>query len=172
MKKREKSHNNHHRGLSSVELALAMALSAIGFLCASGAVFDSHRGFNTMYNRVYSDVVAEGYIAKGTFDSLIRKSSDTGFKIDEPDGKWFEVYYYDNETSTELDRYARLTLLTNELYVEYGSLDPNTTIRIDKVCGDVSSCVFKRNGASVHMLMTLDNGKQSLTIGSSAKLHN
>ena len=163
--------NKTRRGISTIEMAVAGVIISIGMLGVSGVLSDSQRGWNIMYNRVYSDVVVKGNIAKRMFDTIIRKSSIDGVQID-PDGTWVETCYYENDDSTELDRYARFVFSGHTLYVEHGRLDPRETTSINTVCDNATNCIFKKSGNSVHMLLSISNGSQSMTVGSSAELHN
>ncbi|MFH1372117.1 MAG: hypothetical protein ABII09_12645 [Planctomycetota bacterium] len=163
--------NRRNRGISAIEMTTAVAIASIAILSVSGVLADSQRGWNVMYGRVYSDVFTNGHMVKRMFDSIVRKSSNDELQID-PDGDWVEVCYYQDDSSTELDQYTRFFYQDNALHVEHGRLDPRETTSINTVCSNVTSCVFKRSGRSVHMMLTLNNGSQTLTVGSSAKTHN
>ncbi|MHC4727377.1 MAG: hypothetical protein ACYS17_09115, partial [Planctomycetota bacterium] len=129
------------------------------------------RGWNYMYNRVYSDIVTDGYVARRKLDAVLRKASREKFLID-PAGSWVEVYYYASDASTVVDRYARFFTAGNELKIEYGQLNPITTSAIETVCGNVSGCTFDQLGRSIQMVLKLDNGKQTNTVITSAVTNN
>ena len=167
----KKNHKNFRRGFSSIETAIAGTLLTIALLGISGVLSECQRSWNALYNRTYSDVVTNGYVVKRMFDAAIRKSSTTGLQVD-GSGRWVEVNYYQDDTSEALDAYARFYCSGNTLYVEYGRLNPKEPLSTHTVCANVANCVFKQSGSSVHMLLTLNNGSQRLTVGSSAKLHN
>ncbi len=168
-----KNHKYNRKGLSAIELAVGGVIASIVLFGISGVLASSQRGWNRMYNRVYSEVVTQGHIAKRAFDGIMRKSSSAGLQIDTY-GKWIEVNYYQSDDSAELDRYARFFYDEGEkeLYVEYGQLNPKETTSTAVVCRNVTNCIFRRSGDSVHMLMTINNGCESQTIGTSDQLHN
>ena len=124
-----------------------------------------------MYSRACGDVITDGYIARRAFDAVIRKASKERFLLDE-DGEWLEVYYYADDDSALVDRYARFYESGGELRVEYGELEPKETSSVQTICENVSSCVFKAAGTSAQMILTLDDSMQTITVTSSAIMHN
>jgi hypothetical protein len=163
--------DRRNRGISMIEMMIAGAIATIGILSVSGVLSDSQHGYNTMYGRIYSDVYASGHTAKRTFDTIVRKSSIEGFQID-PQGRWVEVRYYQDDASTALDSYARFIYQDNTLYAEQGRVNPRETTSINTICTNVTNCIFKRSGRTIHMMMTLNSGTQTLTVGTSAETHN
>ncbi|MHC4645453.1 MAG: hypothetical protein ACYTBJ_08120 [Planctomycetota bacterium] len=161
----------NRRGVTITELAIAIAVSSIVTLVVGVVLVDGHRGWTRMYNRAYSDVVTDSYVARKTFDSVIRKASREMFLIDNA-GTWIEIYYYSSSSADDVNRYARFYTSGDQLYVEYGTLDPRTTTSVESICSNVSSCVFKSTGRSIQMILTLDNGSQSATVTTSAVMHN
>jgi len=170
---------NNHKGLSAVrmagltiiEMVVAASIAVIVVVGLAGALCDSQRGWNSMYNRAYSDVVTGTQIAGRTFDRIVRKSGTLYYQID-PDGEWLEVCYYADPNSVLIDRYARFFREESNFCIEYGRRSPRETVGIETVCGNVSSCVFKQTGRSFQMLLTLDDGKEKLTTVTSAVAHN
>ncbi len=159
-------------GFTSIELMIATMIGCIVMLGVGMAIADSHRGYNAMYDRMYSDVVTDGYVARKTFDSVIRRATRTRFLLD-ADGNWLEVYYCQDPNTTIVDSYARFSEANGELYIEYGSLNPRQTLSTDTVCANVAGCVFfKGAGRSAQMVLTLDNGSQTITVVSSAVMQN
>jgi type II secretory pathway pseudopilin PulG len=161
------------KGFTLIELVIAAAFLAMVTLCVGVALVSSHRGWNALYNRI-SGVVTDADIARRTFDRLIRKSSKDRILLDET-GSWVEVLYYQDSTSTYLDRYARLYRSDNELEVEYGSIDAEgytSELLTQTLCSNVSSCVFTSVGGSIEMVLILDNGSETATVVSSAVAHN
>ena len=151
-------------------------ISVIVVLAIGTAIADGVRGWHTMYNRVNADVVASSFVARRTFDRTIRKASRQKILADAAGG-WIEVYYFSSGVATKLDRYARFYVSGNELKVEHGSWDPGSAIpkiplRTEVICSNVSSCVFKVDGRSAQMILTLDDGSQAITVVSSAVMHN
>lgn len=169
-----KKRTKNRKGFTVIELMLAVVFLGVVVLGVGIVVADSHKGYNTMYNRIYSDVVTDGHIARRTFDSIIRKASSENIQVAE-DGSWVEVRFYQDSESIELDRYARFYVYGEELRIEYGDLDPDTNyneLRTQTVCSNVSSCVFNTAGAAVQMVLRLDNGSETATVMSSAVAHN
>jgi hypothetical protein len=154
-----------------IELLTAVAIMVIVILAIGMALVDGQRGWNYMYDRIYSNIVTDGYIARRKFDAVLRKASREKFLID-PAGGWVEVYYYANDASTVVDRYARFSASGGKLNVEYGQLNPQATDTIETICGNVSSCTFKQLGRSIQMILKLDNGTQKNTLITSAVTNN
>ncbi len=159
------------RGLTLMELIIAMAIMLIVVLAIGIALVDGQRGWSIQYDRIYSDVITDGYVARRKFDAVMRTASREKFLLDDA-GSWVEVYYYANDDSAVVDRYARFYVTNGNLNVEYGQLDPKETLSVETVCGDVSSCTFEQLGRSIQMILTLDNGTQTNTVISSAVTHN
>jgi len=142
---------------------------------------DSQRGWQMMYNRIYSDVVSDSYAARRAFDAVIRKASGETYLLDE-EGTWIEVYYYADANSTTADRYARFNFADGgvgdngeaegQLSIEYGIVEPRQTLAVQSICGNVSNCVFMGAGRSAQMILMLDNGSQTATVVTSSVMHN
>ena len=159
------------RGFTIVELMTAVLVASIVIFGIAIILVDSQRGWNNMYNRIYSDVVTDGYVARRTFDVTMRRASREKFLVDGA-GSWIEVYYYAGSGSTSVDRYARFFVSGSQLNIEYGKLNPRETLSIQTISENVSSCVFRDSGRSAQMILTLDNGSQTATVVSSAVMHN
>lgn len=164
----------HRRGFTITELIAAMTMAPIVILCMWVVVVDGHRGWNKVYDRVYGDVVTDGYVAKKTFDAVVRKSSIKREFLG--DGE-VEVYYYsDVENPISLDRYARFYIADERLLVDYGGLDeggiPQDSSSTVTLARNVKAAQFTLAGTSVQMILSLDNGSQSLTVASTAVRHN
>jgi hypothetical protein len=103
---------------------------------------------------------------------VVRRATRTRFLLD-ADGNWLEAYYCQDPNATIVDSYARFTEANGELSVEYGRLNPRETLSTNTVCGNVVGCIFfKGAGYSAQMILTLDNGKERITVVSSAVMHN
>ena len=159
------------RGFTLTELIIAMAIMLIVILAIGMALVDGQRSWNIQYDRIYSDVITDGYVARRKFDAVMRTASRDNFLLDDT-GSWVEVYYYADDTSTVVDRYARFYVANGDLNVEYGQLNPKVTLTIETVCGNVSGCTFAQVGRSIQMILTLDNGTRTNTVISSAVTHN
>lgn len=162
-------------GFTLTELAVTVLIATIVILGMGAVLADSHRGWNKMYDRVHGEVVTDGYVATRAFDAVCRKSSMKRVLVD-IDGGFVEVYYYQNLSSTDLDRYARFYVFGQKLWVDYGQLDSNgntlaasSTVRLAR---NVTAVNFSVVGASVQMVLRLNNTKEALTITSLAIRHN
>ena len=159
------------RGFTLTELIIATVIGVIVISAVGVALVDGQRGWSIQYDRIYSDVVTDGYVARKKFDAVMRTASRDKFLLDDADS-WVEVYYYANDDSAVVDRYARFYTANGNLNVEYGKLDPKETLSVETVCGNVSGCTFEQVGRSIQMILTLDNGTQTNTVVSSAVTHN
>ena len=160
------------RGFTIIELIIAIAIMVIVILTIGMTLVDGQRSWSILYDRIYSDVVTDGYVARKKFDVVIRRASGERLLLDDAGSSWVEVYYYASGSSPIVDRYARLYVADGSLYVEYGQLSPKITLSVETVCGNVSSCVFKQAGKSVQMILKLDDGDRDNTIVCSAVTHN
>jgi len=52
------------RGLTLTELVVAAAASTIVIFAIAVVLVDSHRGWHTMYKRIYAEVVTDSYVAR------------------------------------------------------------------------------------------------------------
>jgi type II secretory pathway pseudopilin PulG len=163
------------RAFTITELMVTILMAAIVILGTGVLLVDSHRGWRAMYNRVYGGLVDDAYVARKTFNSVVRKSSTRSVLLG---SDWVEVYYYaDPDTSTWLDRYARFYVTAgNELMVGYGNVDADgnslgatSTVTL---AHNVAAANFSVAGACVQMTLTLDNGSDSLTVMSSPIRYN
>ena len=166
-----KNRTTNPKGLTLIELVIAIAVMVIVILSVAIILVDSQRSWNAMYNRIYSDVVTDGHIARRTFDRVIRKASRDKIALDDA-GLWVEVRYYQDADSTVVDRYARFYEADGQLNIESGKLNPRETLNVQTVCENVSDCVFMAKGTSVQMILRLDNGSEAATVVSSAVAHN
>jgi len=167
MKKRLSS----SQGFTLMELLTGIAIMIFVILAIGMALVDGQRGWKYMYNRIYSDVVTDGYVARRKFDAVLRKASGETFSL-AGDGSWVEVNYYANDASTVVDRYARFYESNGDLNFEYGKLNPKQTISVETVCSNVSGCIFKQSGRSAQMILTLDDGTKTNTVITSATANN
>jgi hypothetical protein len=148
-----------------------MIVAAIVVLAIGAVITDSRRVWEITYNRVYSDAISDGYVAMKKYDAIVRKASGENLSVGET-GSWIEVYYSSDEDSTTVDRYAYFHVDDGELKIENGQLNPRETLSVETICGNVSACTFKQAGRSAQMILTLDDGRQTRTIVSSAVAHN
>ncbi|MBN2138934.1 MAG: hypothetical protein JW720_14085 [Sedimentisphaerales bacterium] len=163
-------------GLTIAELMVAMVIVLIVILALGTAIADGVRGWHRAYEKVYADVVTDSYAARKAFDRVVRNATRHLYQID-PEGNWLEVYYYSTSTAPIVDRYARLYSTNGIFLIEHGSwvpgsTNPKTRLRTEIVCMNVSSCVFKSQGHSAQMVLTLDDGSQDIVVVTSAVMHN
>jgi len=157
-------------GLTLVELMIATAVMLVVGLAIGVVIVDGQIGWNNMYGRINSDIVGDGYAARGKFDSVIRSAS-SGRSVLIDDGSWVEVYSYATSDSTTVDRYWRFYVSDGDLMAEYGELESRSTLSTETVCGNVSDCTFQQVGQAVQMTLVLDDGTQTRTVISSAAPH-
>lgn len=165
-------------GFTLMELIVAIAISAIVIFGIGVVLVDNQRGWAGMYNRVNSDVVTDCYIARKTFDSVVRKSTIKRYQLGSS-GEFVEVYYYQDPGAnppTDLDRYARFYTTDDLLKVDYGTLDEATWTTIPSqtvtLASNVNYALFSASGVSLQMALELDNGKEAMTLTCSATRHN
>jgi prepilin-type N-terminal cleavage/methylation domain-containing protein len=162
---------NKLQGFTLVELMITTVIMLIVGLAIGVVIVDGQSGWSFMYDRINSDVVTDGYVARKKFDAVIRDASREKVLLDSAGG-WVEVYYYATPSSTIVDRYARFYVADGDLNFEYGQLQPRATLGVETVCENVTSCTFKQAGQSIQMILTLDNGTQTNTIVTSAVTNN
>ena len=162
-------------GLTLIELMVAMATMLIVILALGTVIVDGIRGWHKMYARVYADVVTDSYVARNTFDRVVRSAGRQTYRL-AADGSWLEVYYYLNPSSITLDRYARFVVVSEQLQILHGNRALNGTLSApdmtESICANVSSCIFMGDGRSAQMELTLHDGTLSATVVSSAVMHN
>jgi len=159
------------KGFTIVELMITTVIMISVGLAIGVVIVDGQTGWNAMYDRMNSDVVTDGYVARKKFDVVMR-SANMGQSLVDADGAWIEVYSYASPSSTVVDRYSRFYVSDGDLNLEYGQVDPRVTLSVDTVCGNVSDCTFQQVGTSTQMTLTLDNRTHTNTIVSSAVTHN
>jgi len=159
------------RGFTLIELMIAITASMIIMLGLGIVLANSQKSWNQLYTRSFSDVVGDSNVAGIKFKDIIRKASQNGFVVDSG-GKGIEVYYYNNGDSIAVDRYAHFYELDGDLNLELGQLNPRATLEVQTICENVSDCLFTAAGRSAQMMLTLDNGSQTISTLSCAFLHN
>jgi len=168
----KKKRTANRKGFTLIELMIATGIASTVVVGIGAVLVDSQRGWNAMYERAYCDVVTDAHVARRMFDSVVRSANDNTILLDE-NGSWVEVYYYSDPNLVVVDRYAKFIENNNgELTIEHGDLENGEILSEEIICGNVSSCVFKTSGRSVQMVLTLDDGKKSITVVASAFMHN
>jgi len=159
------------RGFTLVELMITMVIMIVVGLAIGVVIVDGQSSWSHMYERINSDVVTDGYVARKKFDVVMRNASREKILVGDA-GSWIEVYYYASHLSKVVDRYARFYAADGDLNLEYGQLDPRATLDVETICENVTACTFRSVGQSIQMILTLDNGTQTNAIVSSAVTHN
>jgi Tfp pilus assembly protein PilV len=163
-----------HCGFTLVELSIVMFISVIVILGLGIVLADSERSWQKMYERANGQVETDTLVAQKTFNAIVRKAVSDNFLLD-TSGHWVEVYYSSSDTSALANRYARFYCTSDpngQVNVEYGQLNPKQTLSTQTLCNNVSSCVFKKSGKSILMILTLSKDSLTLTAASSAFMHN
>lgn len=158
-------------GFTLIELIIAITASMIVMLGLGLVLANSQDSWNHLYTRAFSDTVGESNVAGIKFKAIIRKASQNGFFVDN-EGKGIEIYYYNSEDSAAVDRYAHFYESDGDLNLELGKLNPRETLEVQTICSNVTECLFTAAGRSAQMLLTLDNGSQTISTVSCAFLHN
>ena len=118
-----KTRPNKLHGFTLVELMITTSIMLIVGLAIGVVIVDGQSGWSFMYDRINSDVVTDGYVARKKFDAVIRDASREKVLLDSA-GSWVEVYYYSTLSSAIVDRYARFYVADGDLNFEYGQLQP------------------------------------------------
>ena len=164
------------RGFTLTEIMVAIAMSTIVIGSIGVVLVDSQRGWHRMYNRVFSDVVTDSYVARKAFDAVVRKSSIKRYGLGS-NGEFVMVYYYQDSNSTMLDGFASFSRSGEALQAVYGELDAAGTpvspsINVMTLARNVAAVNFSVAGPCVQMILELDNGREVMTVTCSAVRHN
>ena len=165
-----KKTNKNQSGFTLLELMTAVIISLIVFLAVWFILADGSGWFSSNYSRINSQPAAESLTARKAFESIVRKASSQGHLVSY-DGRFFEVNYY-SSVSSSLDSYAQFYINGNDLMFEKGTLNPKTSVSSQKLCENVSSCVFKVKDNCAQMILKLDDGKNRHGVLTSAVMHN
>jgi len=165
-----------NRGFTLVELMVTMLIAVIAVIAMSGVLADSQRGWNKMYNRIYSDVVVDAHVARRAFDRVCRKAINGNYIVG-GNGEFVEVYGYEDWNADDPDSYARFyidqqKLMLEDGYLEEGAWNHASTWSTVTLANNVQGIDFSVTGDSVKMVLNLDNGKESLAVTCSAVRHN
>jgi hypothetical protein len=163
------------RAVTLIELMITVLAVMILVVGISGILAAGHKNYNTMFERVNSDVVRNAYEARRIFDRIVRKSIIEYVEINEGRDD-LTVFYYSDPNDLTLatlpDRYARFYTVENgednELIVVTGVL--NLVITDDEwfwnkedvlntltVAHNVDLVEFVIDGVSVRMELLLNN---------------
>lgn len=164
------------KGFSLIELIAAVAAATVLIVCLSISLVNAHKGYSDTYTKVYGDLATDSFVNTKLFDSVIRKSS---LSIKEPqvgdDSDSLDVFCYENVSSSEPDKYASFYMDDNELKIDYGGLDGNgnklAADNTQTIAKNVEDIKFEVAGSSVKMILTLDDGRQQMTVVCSGVRH-
>lgn len=168
-----KTHKNK-KAFTLLELMIAAVSLAVIVIGVGAALFHAHRSWTTTYNKVHGNMTTDAFVAKGAFDSVVRKSS---LEAKQPQlgngGKSIELYYYNTIASTNIDGYALFNLEGNDLVVTYGQLIANKKIeqRKDTLVRNVKDVKFTVDGANVRMVLTIEDQTRAMNVTASAVRH-
>ncbi len=164
---------SRRKGVTLIELMITIAMVSIVVLSVGIVLVDTQRGWNNMYDRVHGAVSTDSYVAKKFFDKVVRKSSKKRYAVSPGN---LVVFYYNDLGSTFLDRYTSFQLSGRNLLGNFGTVDSSGVLSDPTnsmvVARNVEAVDFSVSGASVKMVLRLDDGKYSATVMSSAVRHN
>ncbi|MBN2181287.1 MAG: hypothetical protein JW715_05185 [Sedimentisphaerales bacterium] len=163
------------RAVTLIELMIAVLAVMILVVGISGILVSGHRNYNTMFERINSEVVRNAYEARRIFDRIVRESIIEYVEINE-EGDDLTVFYYSDPNDVTLavlpDRYAHFYTVQNgddtELVVVTGVLNLVITstqwfwnkqevLNTLTVAHNVDLVEFTIKGVSIRMELVLDN---------------
>jgi|GEM_PF-6407863 len=167
------------RGVTLVELCVAMLASAILLVAVVGVVASNQKDYNQTYERVHGQLVQEAYVARRVFEHTVREASVRKCIPFGTLSTSIEVYYYSSLTAPDLDCYALFYLSEGgNLMVERGGIVPGTFDHTSSVpstqvlAHNVTSCYFLQSGPCISMTLLLNDGKLDLPVMVTAMRHN
>jgi len=130
-------HKNYRSGMTLIELLITVTAAMILILGISGILAAGHRQYNTMFKRINSEVVRNGYEARSIFDRIVRKASFRDCVLSNERDDWegtydkLTVYYYSDPNDPNIiepDRYATFSKgpADPNLILEEGDIQPGT----------------------------------------------
>ncbi len=167
----------NRRGVSLLELMVTILIASIVMIGAAVIIIDAHRGWNSMYQRIHGDILNDSYFASTRFDTMCRKA-DGGTVRMETAPPLLEVYYYSVPnvgTVYDLspDMFVQFYLNGTELIQDSGDIATSTVTSSEVIARDVTELKFSAGGGKgVQMLLTLNNGKDSITVTCGSIRHN
>jgi prepilin-type N-terminal cleavage/methylation domain-containing protein len=167
----------NRRGVTLLELLVTMAIASIVMLGASAIIVDAHYGWSTMYQRIHGDVMSDAYFASTRFDAMCRKADGGTVRI-ETAPPLLEVYYYSvpnvgNVYDLSPDLFVQFYLNGTELIQDIGDIATSTVTSSEVIASDVTELKFSASGGKgVQMLLTLNNGEESITVTCGSIRHN
>jgi len=173
--KKGRTDRHSRRGLTLVEMSVAMAVSAVMFLAVMNVLASNHKNYNQTYDRVYGEVVTDAYTSRLAFDHIVRQASEADCTPPDIVSASMEVYYRSatQATTPPPDRYALFSVNGNqELVLEEGMLPSRTKLSTQVLAHHVTSCTFRQSGPCIDMAMVLDDGHVRMPVLVTATRHN
>lgn len=168
------SKSTRSKGFTLVELVISAVAAIIMIMAAGSVMLHSRQDFLKTYAKGNSTIITDAYAVRSMFDRTVRKSSASATSItNNGQNAWFE--YYNNSDSTYLDRYTSFYISDSDFVAESGTLDQDhnqTVVETRTICSNVASCVFRDNGASVSMILSLTDSTKTKTVVTTAFSHN
>ena len=167
----------NRRGVSLLELMVTILLASIVMVGASVIIVDAHRGWNSMYQRINGDILNDSYFASTRFEAMCRKA-DGGTVRMETAPPLLEVYYYSVPNVSTVydlspDMFVQFYLNGTELIQDSGDIATSTVTSSEVIARDVTELMFSVSGGKgVQMLLTLNNGEESITVTCGSIRHN
>lgn len=172
------------RGLTLIEMTVAMAASSILLLAVTGVLAGNHKQWNQTYDRVTGEVVTDAYVTRQTFDRIVRQASaywcDPMYGAAGP-SITLQLYtsMQNLATTPALNRYARFSVSGTDLVLEQGPLAgsgstgvPGTPDSVQVLAHHVTMAKFWRSGPCVHMALLINDGKTQMPITMTATRYN
>jgi prepilin-type N-terminal cleavage/methylation domain-containing protein len=160
-------------GLTLIEMMVAIAIAAIVVLGMGAVLSDAQKGYNKMYDRINSPVVNDGYGARRAFDAVIRKASTSITAKPEITASSVKVFCFSSPSQLTADRFANFYLSNGQLILDEGDRASGAVLSSRIIANNVVDVDFEsKDNACIQMILSLDNGKESLIVTSSAIRHN
>jgi Tfp pilus assembly protein PilW len=160
------------RGMTLMELTIAMATSSVLFLAIMNMLAASQKQFNQTYDRVTGNVVNDSYVARRVFDRIIRKASADYTLPSEGPSTSIEVRFYSTTGLSAPDQFAKFEWDSGTQTLLLSQGDIGTTPAGLVIARNVTSCTFDRSGKCIHMALILDDGTTNQTVTVTATRHN
>ena len=167
----------NRRGVTLMELVVAILITSIVMLGAAVIIVDAHRGWNSLYQRIHGDVLNDAYYSRMRFDAMCRKA-DGGIVRLEADVPLIELYYYSvpnvgNVVDLSPDLFVQFYLNGTELIQDIGDIATSTVTSSEVIARDVTELNFSADtGRGAQMLLTLNNGQEAITVTCGSTRHN
>lgn len=176
MTRQKHSAPHTRRGMTLVELTVAMTTSSVMFLAVMNILSSNQVQFNQTYTRVTGDVVNDAYMAERLFDRIVRKASvdyiSPAFHEYTDTSSSVEVRFYSDDTLAAPDKFARFDYDAGAHTLLLTQGDIGTSPDGMVIARNVTACTFTRTGPCVHMALTIGDGTTSQTIAVTSTRHN